>query len=93
MDFVASLLGSFVAIWIITRIIYLFTSKMDRKPQAGLAFVLGITLIIILTSIGWFSIESSSSYFIALFLWFILDFTGVTNKRNARYVDISENLK
>lgn len=91
MDFLASLAGSFVAIWFLTRIIYLFTSKMDKKPQVGLAFVIGILFITGLTSIGWFMIEDAISYYVALLLWFILDFTGVTNKRIIGFTDISDN--
>lgn len=82
MDFIASLLGSMIAMWVITRIVYYFTAKkLKRKQQAGLGFVIGILFIIILTSSGWFEIDASITYLIALFLWFILDITEVTNRK------------
>lgn len=91
MDFLASLLGSIVFIWFLTRVIYLITPKMDKKHQAGLALVIGILLIISLTSIGWFSFGFSVTYYLALLLWFILDFTGVTNKKVVGFKDISDS--
>lgn len=89
MDFLADLLGAMVSMWIFTRIIYKLTFKnLNRKQQSGLGFVLGIIFIIFLTAVGWFSIDSSIPFFVALLLWFVLDVTEVTTLSKIK--DISE---
>lgn len=81
MDFLASLLGSMGFIWILTRIIYLLTFKMNnKKNQTVLAFIIGALFITSLIILGWYSFEFAISYYIALVLWFILDFKGITKK-------------
>jgi thiamine transporter ThiT len=66
--------GSIFAAWSLTRIIYIIINyRLNKKLEACLGFVAFIVISLFL--------GMRPEYFIGGILWFILDLTGITNKR------------